>query len=603
VQCLCPEGLPVAAVQRCQLLQAAAAMLPPEVQAAHAQGILSRHHHEPLQPQLLRQALWKASMELPGAASKHWGAGAELVAFFAGGAGLEQSLQCSLPHAVTFQQFWRLLLAAGCCQPRLQDKVCAALGEGHHGPERASAAPHKCTAVAHSYWLQRAVPQVYEMSQAAAEHAWRRALLYTDAGAIISTGTDSLLSLIQGPTTLRLLPADASSAGSSQLAATFQGSAAASVGCWTAPAAGGDGRAAQPSEASVPALQEAGSRASSTPADEAGGVTDEAAAAEGTPGRGPAQAVADVGSGLCSGVSLVTPQGLMVQMRSDGCVLLAPVRSPEAQVLQSSGVSVLGAPLAAGQLDTQLMVGPFAWHAVLADGTLVKAAAAAAAAATHSAADSGVLQQCGSSSRLAILHPDGSTSAQHALQVQPQGTAIPPVAVDGWLLTTPQGEQSWTADAAALERLEADLVAAEEAAIAAAAAAEAAAAAAAVAAESPTGKKGSKGEKDRAKAISKHGGISTKRPEQPGGTADAEAASAAEGAAQAGTQLDEQAIAAIRDALAELLQQQPVSQGRIRAACLTDPDTRAVVTTREDHLLLIEYADGSKLLQVRACLI
>jgi hypothetical protein len=42
----------------------------------------------------------------------------------------------------------------------------------------------------------------------------------------------------------------------------------------------------------------------------------------------------------------------------------------------------------------------------------------------------------------------------------------------------------------------------------------------------------------------------------------------------------------------------PVSKGCIRAAELTDPDTRAVVVTREDRLLIVDYLDGSRLLQV-----
>jgi hypothetical protein len=49
------HGLPVAAVERYQLLQAAVAMLPGGVQSAHAEELLQRHHHEHLEPQVLKQ--------------------------------------------------------------------------------------------------------------------------------------------------------------------------------------------------------------------------------------------------------------------------------------------------------------------------------------------------------------------------------------------------------------------------------------------------------------------------------------------------------------------------------------------------------------------
>jgi hypothetical protein len=42
-------------VERYQLLQAAAAMLPGGVRSAHAEELLQRHHHEQLEPQVLKQ--------------------------------------------------------------------------------------------------------------------------------------------------------------------------------------------------------------------------------------------------------------------------------------------------------------------------------------------------------------------------------------------------------------------------------------------------------------------------------------------------------------------------------------------------------------------
>lgn len=41
------------------------------------------------------------------------------------------------------------------------------------------------------------VLQVYEMSQRTAQHAWQQRLAYSQAGAILSTGTDGLLSVQQ----------------------------------------------------------------------------------------------------------------------------------------------------------------------------------------------------------------------------------------------------------------------------------------------------------------------------------------------------------------------------------------------------------------------
>jgi hypothetical protein len=207
-----------------------------------------------------------------------------------------------------------------------------------------------------------------------------------------------------------------------------------------------------------------------------------------------------------------------------------------------------------------------------------------------------------------ILHPDGSTSQRHELPLAlPAEVAAraPCLRVPGWLLTSPQGDRSWTADAAAVERLQADLAAAEEAALVAAAAAEvAAAAAAAAAAETPT----RKGPKDRSKAISKQGGASSKRPElHSAAAAGADAASSAadaaagDGSSSTAPPLDAAGVAAVRGALQQLQEAQPVCQGSIRAVQLTDPDTQAVVTTREDHLLLVSYTDASRLVQVRAC--
>jgi hypothetical protein len=238
---------------------------------------------------------------------------------------------------------------------------------------------------------------------------------------------------------------------------------------------------------------------------------------------------------------------------------------------------------------------------VLPNGTLIKAAAPDKAAAASS--------KCTTT----ILHPDGTCSQQ-----QQQELTLASVGVEmkqrvaGWLRTSPDGEQVWAVDAVALHNLRADLAKTAEQAAAAAAAAAAEAAAAAVAAES-TGKKGSKGAKKSqldkqasSKAPSSKQRLTEQPQQQPEQAVSAAgaAAAAAGGSAEPGSTprvADAEhvpAAAAAEAALLDLEQQPPQIMGTIRAVRLTDADTGAVVTTREDHLLIVDYPDGSKLLQV-----
>lgn len=360
-------------------------------------------------------------------------------------------------------------------------------------------------------------------------------------------------------------------------------------------------------------------------------------------------------------LSVSTPQGLVVQVSTDGCVLLEPVKQPGTQVsmqqaaagfhiadprlprltkgcchtqlvsvpepaatiawkhnsevcalssclfllqtMQATAVGVLGAPLAAGTLQGQVPASTSAWHAVLPNGTLIKGAAAAAHDAA--AAADGANTRCAGREAATILHPDGTVSQQ-----QQQDLTLAGVAGDmkqqvaGWLRTTPQGEKVWVVDTVALQNLRSSLAtAAEEAAAAAAAAAEAAAAAAA--AES-TGKKGGKGSKS--KALDKQASSKTpsaKHKEQQQQAQEQTAAAAAGAAEQGGTprvsevEHPQSAAAVAEAALLDFEQQPPQSMGNIRAVRLTDADTGAVVTTREDYLLIVDYPDGSRLLQVK----
>lgn len=133
-QSMC-QVVPYATVRRAQLLQAAAAMLPPRVQAAHAADILARHHQEALQPQVLRQVLQHAALELPDAVSTVYeAAGAQLVAMYAGPQ-VERAYGSSMPRALSFSQYWQELLHQqgedSCRAPELQLQVRleAILGE------------------------------------------------------------------------------------------------------------------------------------------------------------------------------------------------------------------------------------------------------------------------------------------------------------------------------------------------------------------------------------------------------------------------------------------------------------------------------------------
>jgi hypothetical protein len=282
--------------------------------------------------------------------------------------------------------------------------------------------------------------------------------------------------------------------------------------------------------------------------------------------------------------------------------------------MQATGVDVLGAPLAARKLQAAVAASASRWHAVLPDGTLIKAspnADSAAAAAAHSAA--GSTGQCvtagGASCRATtVLHTDGSISQHHALELPLAGVdGELRQEVAGWLRTGPDGEQTWVVDTVALQDLRANLAkAAEEAAVAAAAmAAEAAAAAAAA---ETTGKKGGKGDKKglgktvSSKQAAKQQQQQQQQQQDPAGpAAEAGAGGGGNSSSTATESVHAQAAAAAEAALHELEHQPPQCMGSIRAVQLTDADTQAVVTTREDHLLIVDYPDGSRLLQVWRC--
>lgn len=245
------------------------------------------------------------------------------------------------------------------------------------------------------------------------------------------------------------------------------------------------------------------------------------------------------------------------------------------QTVHSAGVEVPGAPVAAGQLDAGLVDGPFAWHALLPGGTLIKAEVSAESAA-----------QTTVDGLRTIMHPDGSMSKQQQGAVElPDGSSL---TAAGWLHTDLEGNMTWVLDAGALEDLEKAAVKAAADAAAAAEAAAATAAAEAAAAEAAAAKKvGAKGGDKRA--------LDKQKSASP--AAIAAGSDGVSAAAAAGSAADPAAMHGMLDKLATM---EPQEKGSIRAAKLTDPDTQAVVVTREDHLMVVNYAGGNRLLQVNS---
>eukprot|EP00775_Hariotina_reticulata_P009324 gene9324-9489_t len=426
------NGVPVAAVQRYQLLQAALAMLPAGVQAAHAEELLSRHHIQEMQPDVLRQVLSKASIQYPDAAwSRFEPSDSTLVAFYAGDQ-VTREHHLAIPHAQTFQRYWQQLLANGCLQPELQ-------------------------------------LQVYEMTAEAASHAWQQQLLYTDSGCIISTGTQEHLTVSQGPSTLRFMTdpaaADDDSNTPFQLVATLDDGAVASV--FTAFVSKPASTAAAPMLTSSGTSGAAADSASSNGAPTNSGAS--SGAGDGTTqgdtysnsGQPCAAAAKQVevwpaaASATAAAIRVCTPQGLVVEMCTSGHVLLAPACPGDIKEMQASGVEVPGAPVAAGTLHPCVPSGSFSWRALLPSGALVKAVSAPhGPAAQHCPADQHPVSVaassagipplaadllCGRNSMtqhalLTILHTDGSMSTQQGgvLEFAAGSTS----AAAGWLRTS-----------------------------------------------------------------------------------------------------------------------------------------------------------------------
>ncbi|GFH12672.1 uncharacterized protein HaLaN_08400, partial [Haematococcus lacustris] len=99
------KALPLGMVQRCQLLDQFVDMLPPSTQEAHAERLLARHHHELMQPHVLKQVLTSAQLQLPHSKTAyHAMDDAALVALFAGDYERREAL--GIPVALTFSHFF-----------------------------------------------------------------------------------------------------------------------------------------------------------------------------------------------------------------------------------------------------------------------------------------------------------------------------------------------------------------------------------------------------------------------------------------------------------------------------------------------------------------
>eukprot|EP00878_Enallax_costatus_P030959 GHUV01033780.1.p1 GENE.GHUV01033780.1~~GHUV01033780.1.p1 ORF type:complete len:298 (+),score=128.68 GHUV01033780.1:530-1423(+) len=245
--------------------------------------------------------------------------------------------------------------------------------------------------------------QVYEMSATAADQQWAQHLLYTDSGAICTRGSEGKLSYHHGGNTVRLVSSKTDS--SYQLVATFNGGVVASASCELAkpkqaapapavaaaeapappaepaepPAAaatskkGGSrvvrasGTGARPDSASnrrpgTPSKLAAGQRpgtpggsapaAAGTAAAQAAGpdVDKQAGQAVFTVAAAAAEAnkkdnVAAAASATAAAVRVCTPGGLLVELSTDGRVLMAPVVTPQAKVCCYKGIFRLLAAL------------------------------------------------------------------------------------------------------------------------------------------------------------------------------------------------------------------------------------------------------------------
>ncbi len=275
-----------------------------------------------------------------------------------------------------------------------------------------------------------------------------------------------------------------------------------------------------------------------------------------------------------SRVHVFTPGGLMVELDTDGRVLLAPLQPNRLHARPMRGVRVHGAPVEDGDIGPLLPVGRGEWMAVLPGGHTLRKGG-------RGAGDMTLVLSDGSTSQRLETPPEEALEAAAARGVRLQG-------VTGWVRTGVDGARVWNADETAVEATLGAARARLATAEASSAALAAAAAAAAAAAESePSPKKTPKQKQTLGKQSSKN--AAAVMPEQP-------APSPAELAAAAQLAVDE-AADALRD-LQAAAAVGPVVLPPLRTACVTDHDTGALVCTREDQMMAVRYGDGSCLVLV-----
>jgi hypothetical protein len=390
------------------------------------------------------------------------------------------------------------------------------------------------------------------VAAAAAAVAAAAPLMFTKGGVVVRSGGAgggaARISLARGGFSLRMGPAAAAPEGSGARAHTLVGTL---PGGGALAVCGGGSQGAAPAAGREPAAREP---------------------------EGP------------SYVQLCTPGGLRVDLDTQGRVLLMQTQPPaDPRPRPMRGVHVHGAPIEGGDVAPLAPPGPAAWHALLPGGGLLR---------------------CGAGGGLLLLAPDGTTSA-HADAAPPAAAEAATASgatlegVPGWVEARPDGARAWRADGPALCSLLADARAAIAVAEAAAAGAAAAATeAAAAAAEAPEGAgKKPKGQ-PRAATVGKEStnkgatSVNCRAAAAVGAAADAAAAAPLAEAAAAAMAAADAARARLHglEAAAAL---GPVALPPLRAACVTDHDTGALVCTREDGLLAVCYRDGSCLVEVR----
>lgn len=216
--------------------------------------------------------------------------------------------------------------------------------------------------------------QVYEMSSDAAKQTWRQQLLYTAAGGIVTHGSEGTLALHQAGNTLRLLLA---ADGTFEMVATLNGAIVVSASCTgttqeatagasstaadqqtaldaVEDAAAPEASAAAPGQVPAPAVKESGKGTGAnrtSPSSEAAAaaaaaklqeqvavaaaVVPATSAAEGAsapPLGPPSGSGVAAASAVSTALRVCTPQGLVVEVNTDGRVMLAPVQPSTAKV-------------------------------------------------------------------------------------------------------------------------------------------------------------------------------------------------------------------------------------------------------------------------------